>query len=145
MNKRIQREISNAVKSELYTFNISDDGKYTIKFLIKEGTYRDQEHVLDVKFIYGDKSYPTYPPLITFMTKILHPNASVNGAVCVDVLKDKWSPMTGMDSIFNIILLLLEEPNLSSPLNSDASPVFLLPYEEREKVTKKYYEENNRK
>lgn len=146
MNKRIQREIANALKSELYNFTVSedqDDQKYHLRFKIKEGLYRDQEHLLEIKFCYGEKKYPEYPPLISFKTKILHPNISVNGAVCVDVLSDKWSPMMGLDSVFNIILLLLEEPNLHSPLNGEASDIFGLPYNKRQEIIKKYYDNNN--
>ena len=37
--------------------------------------------------------YPYKPPKIQFITKIWHPNvSSKTGMICLDILKDEWSP-----------------------------------------------------
>lgn len=37
--------------------------------------------------------YPFAPPKMKFRTKVWHPNvSSQTGAICLDILKDAWSP-----------------------------------------------------
>ena len=38
------------------------------------------------------QNYPLSPPSISFVTPIYHCNVSESGLVCLDVLKEKWSP-----------------------------------------------------
>ena len=60
--------------------------------------------------------YPLIPPKCKMITKVWHPNvSSVTGAICLDILKDEWSPAFSISSILLSIQALLSNPNPSDP------------------------------
>lgn len=67
--------------------------------------------------LYLPEEYPMVPPICLFMTKIYHPNIDFLGKICLDILKDKWSPAIQIKSLLLSIQVLLSEPNTSDPLN----------------------------
>lgn len=66
-------------------------------------------------------TYPLSPPIIKFRSKIFHPNVhSSTGEICLDILKNQWTPAWTLLYVFKAILILLSNPEHSSPLNCDA-------------------------
>ena len=65
--------------------------------------------------------YPTSRPLARFRTKIWHPNVSLNsGTICLDYIKENWSPNNTLREAILSIFYLLASPNFSVALNLDA-------------------------
>merc|ERR1712100_92745 len=65
--------------------------------------------------------YPMAPPKVRFLTKIYHPNVDKLGRICLDVLKDKWSPALQIRTVLLSIQALLSAPNPDDPLANDVA------------------------
>mmetsp|Transcript_51482 Transcript_51482/g.122433 ORF Transcript_51482/g.122433 Transcript_51482/m.122433 type:complete len:298 (+) Transcript_51482:35-928(+) len=67
------------------------------------------------------EEYPFKPPRVQFVTPCFHPNISERGQVCLNVLKEEWSPMLTVSSLLMCIQSLLCDPNPQDPLNTQAA------------------------
>ena len=59
-------------------------------------------------------AYPFAPPKIVFLTKIFHCNIK-DGEICLDILKNRWSPAISVHNILLSISSLFDDPNPESP------------------------------
>jgi len=69
--------------------------------------------------------YPFKPPKVQFMTKIFHPNINANGGICLDILKDQWSPALSIGKVLLSISSLLTDANPSDPLVPEIAKLYV--------------------
>ncbi|ODQ64838.1 ubiquitin-conjugating enzyme E2 2 [Nadsonia fulvescens var. elongata DSM 6958] len=71
-----------------------------------------------------DESYPNKPPTVKFLSTMFHPNVYASGELCLDILQNRWSPTYDVAAILTSIQSLLNDPNIGSPANVEASNMY---------------------
>jgi len=84
----------------------------------KQSPYEDGIFKLE---LFLPEDYPMAPPKVRFLTKIYHPNIDRLGRICLDILKDKWSPALQIRTVLLSIQALLSAPNPDDPLANDVA------------------------
>merc|ERR1712205_259608 len=89
--------------------------------------------------------YPMVPPKVRFLTKIYHPNIDRLGRICLDILKDKWSPALQIRTVLISIQALMSAPNPDDPLNNEAAEQWKSNEQAALKTAKEYTEKYAKK
>ncbi|KAF1774980.1 Ubiquitin-conjugating enzyme, active site [Phytophthora cactorum] len=75
--------------------------------------------------------YPFEPPQMRFLTKIWHPNiSSQTGAICLDILKDAWSPALTIKTALLSIQALLSAAEPTDPQDAEVAKMYLHDHEQ---------------
>lgn len=124
---RLRRELED-LKHDAYTFCTAgpqrDDNLSLWDATItgpSDSPYEGGVFHLTIRF---GTDYPFAPPKIKFVTPIYHPNIASNGSICLDVLKDQWSPALTVGKILLSICSLLTDPNPDDPLVPHIADLF---------------------
>jgi ubiquitin-protein ligase len=81
--------------------------------------------------------YPFTPPKVIFLTKIYHCNINSSGGICLDILKDQWSPALTISKVLLSICSLMDDANPKDPLVPDIADLLV--------KNKSLHDENARK
>jgi len=116
--KRIQKELQELGRDPPASCSAGPTGddqfNWQATIMGPEGSpYQGGVFFLNINF---PSDYPFKPPKVQFTTKIYHCNVNSNGAICLDILKDQWSPALTISKVLLSISSLLTDPNPSDPL-----------------------------
>jgi len=138
---RIKKELKDCNKdtntSGIMAQLVSDDNYLHWKgeILGPVGTpYEGGKFAIDITL---PSDYPFVPPKMKFDTKIWHPNiSSESGAICLDILKNEWSPALTVRTALISLQALLSAPEPDDPQDAVVAKMYKDKYSEFETTAK---------
>ncbi len=139
--KRLTKELKELIENPITNCSASpinnDITKWSATIIGPEDTpYAGGIFKFNITF---PSTYPIYPPEINVKTNIYHCNFN-GSSICLDILKHNWSPALSISKVLISICSLLNDPNPSSALNSEAAHLYLTNKEKYNDKVKEYIE-----
>ena len=126
-NKRLLNELK-SLRSEAESLKMTvycnEDSLYQWSATITGATGTPYDGLVYNLRIEFPPNYPFVPPKIKFTNGMFHPNVDAAGEICLDILKDKWTPVLNVTKALLSILAIMAEPNPSSALNMEAATLY---------------------
>jgi ubiquitin-protein ligase len=138
--KRIMKELQTMQREELPNVSaapIDENDLYKWQAVIfgqSDSVYAGGAFRLSIVF---PADYPFKAPRIEFLTKIYHCNI-MNKSLCIDILKNQWSPALTIDKVLISIVSLLSDPNPKDPLNREAAEKYVNDKEDYDRIAREW-------
>ena len=115
--RRIQKELTDLQRDPPSNCSAGPSGDDLFKwegFILgpNDSPYAGGVFKLEIQF---PVDYPFKPPKVQFTTKIYHPNINASGLICLDILKQQWSPALTVSKVLLSVTSLLTDPNPDDP------------------------------
>jgi len=126
--RRVKKEILDCRNDKTSNISIEmiDDNPYHLKGIFfgpEETPYEGGRYEVDIVV---PESYPFQPVKMKFVTKVYHPNvSSASGAICLDILKDAWSPVLTLKSTLISLQSLLCSPEPKDPQDAEVAKHYM--------------------
>lgn len=136
--QRLLNEYKGFSKEKWVNIELDKDNifKWSISLIVVNPESVFDGAYLKAEMGFTDK-YPYAPPTFKFLQSIYHPNIYPDGKVCISILHaagedeqsgelacERWSSIQSVESVLRSILLLLDDPEITSPANVDASVMY---------------------
>lgn len=138
--KRIQRELAEIALDPPPNCSAGPKGdnlyEWHSTILGPQGSvYEGGVFFLDIQF---SSDYPFKPPKVTFRTRIYHCNINSQGVICLDILKDNWSPALTISKVLLSVCSLLTDCNPVDPLVGSIANQYINDRQEHDKIAKEW-------
>nr|CAB3267438.1 NEDD8-conjugating enzyme UBE2F-like [Phallusia mammillata] len=129
-DKLLTREFADIDKQKSETWKLSFEDpnvlhQFTVTIAPDEGLWKGGKYKFSVNI---PEEYNIKPPQVRCLTKLWHPNISMEGAVCLSILRDHsldgtgWAPTRSIrDVIWGLCSLFTDLVDFDDPLNTEAA------------------------
>ncbi|EMD39899.1 hypothetical protein CERSUDRAFT_112150 [Gelatoporia subvermispora B] len=137
--RRVNKEIADCKndKTSHISIDLVDNSPFHLRgsFDGPEGTpYEGGRFEVDIVI---PESYPFQPVKMRFLTRVYHPNvSSASGAICLDILKDAWSPVLTLKSTLISLQSLLCSPEPRDPQDAEVAKHYMTSKESFEETAR---------
>lgn len=118
---RLQGELEEVADMEgvgLKFPNPNDIQKFEVILTPSSGLWANHNFVFMFQI---PNEWPIKKPDIKIVTRVWHPNISEDGPVCLNILRDNYTPTMTISHLVAGLQFLFDSPNPKSPLNVQAA------------------------
>jgi len=121
---RIEKDLNELDVPKTIQLKNVDSNKMNFEIIIKpdEGFYSNGNFKFSISI---NNNFPIDAPKVKCLNKIYHPNIDLDGNICLNILREDWSPVLNLNSILVGLLFLFLEPNPNDPLNKESAGILI--------------------